>query len=150
MTSMQEITNWGVSILSYIDRLEDEGYSAEVVVSSCACGSEITGRLLDFSLVAKESGEALDLDKLAFIIAHPSFIRRLYFAVIQSLKHVYKGGYDIEKVFTAMGVNHPTDMATKDRGQSYSPDSTQTKATTKNAPRQKALLSTLISESSIA
>lgn len=71
----------GVIICALIDALEFAGYSAEVVLfNSCKDnrgGAERNG----FSVPLKLSGEALEMDRLVFAIAHPAMLRRLGFAV---------------------------------------------------------------------
>lgn len=90
--SAEVITNRGAAILSWVDRLENEGARCEVVFTMAAEKSYGSGRLKKWSLsfVAKRADEPLELDRMAFIIAHPSMLRRICFACYElheDMKH---------------------------------------------------------------
>jgi hypothetical protein len=75
----KHIMNYGAAIASYIDALEASGYSVSLAIGAA---SETYQSNIEQGCVInlKTQGEALDLGKLAFFIAHPSFLRRLAFA----------------------------------------------------------------------
>lgn len=76
-----QIENFGIALLSHIDAMENEGYSVELVIAiTCKAGDDF----LDCRIVAKKAGEPLDVDRLAFMLAHPAFFRRLGFAMIEN------------------------------------------------------------------
>jgi hypothetical protein len=74
----------GVTTLVAVDLLESIGVQCEVIV---ACGARGNGGLgadpnlglYDFNVTVKAAGEAVDPDRLAFTVAHPSFFRRFGF-----------------------------------------------------------------------
>ena len=76
--------NWGVGIAFLIDRLEAQGKS--VAIEACYyteghCGTtedgETVGKNYLTTITLKNAGEPLDLDRVAYIIAHPAAHRRL-------------------------------------------------------------------------
>jgi len=73
----------GVTVLVAVDLLESLGTRCEVTVSkgSISTGSAGSVRNLqvDTHVVVKQAGDAVDLDKLAFWVAHPASFRRLGF-----------------------------------------------------------------------
>jgi hypothetical protein len=81
-TSQQTIENWGIAILSHIDAMEDAGYSCELV-SGLICKCPYRCHILNLQTTIKRAGEPLELDRLAFAIAHPSSFRRIGFALIE-------------------------------------------------------------------
>lgn len=87
----ESMINRGAAIVSYIDYIENNGYSTEVnvVTKTAEPGSEY---LLITTI--KNAGEHLDLDRISFAIAHPSHLRRLFFRAMERhghLRHYYSG-----------------------------------------------------------
>ncbi|CUW38804.1 protein of unknown function [Magnetospirillum sp. XM-1] len=72
------IINRGAALLSHIDRLEDAGYSVELTAIHAA---SYQGWRHETSYTVKRAGEPLELDRLAFVLAHPSMHRRMVFAL---------------------------------------------------------------------
>lgn len=66
----------GAAILSWVDRLENQGARCEVMMVGAGGGS--TSFFLSF--MAKRADEPLDVDRLAFVLVHPSMFRRIVFA----------------------------------------------------------------------
>tara|TARA_R110000737_G_scaffold312188_1_gene321457 strand:+ start:329 stop:1174 length:846 start_codon:yes stop_codon:yes gene_type:complete len=75
----EQKTNFGIGFLTCIRALTMQGYSLEIsAFDKCAVGSwgDLTIRTL-----VKPAGEIMDMDLLAFVLAHPGFLRRFMFAV---------------------------------------------------------------------
>ncbi len=69
----------GAAIISLVDLLESNGFSVEIEVCE---GSRSRGcSLMEYSFPAKVPGYQLDVDRLAFVMANPSFLRRVMLAV---------------------------------------------------------------------
>lgn len=73
----------GVTVLVAVDLLESCGVRCEVTVSkgSKSNGGEgsVKNLQVDTHVVVKQAGDAVDLDKLAFWVAHPASFRRFGF-----------------------------------------------------------------------
>lgn len=89
-----DIMNYGAAIASFIDQLENSGYSISL---SIAAVSTTYGTYINngFLLHLKNQGEALDIGKLVYFIAHTSMLRRLGFAhwEVQCNYDELAGGY---------------------------------------------------------
>ena len=68
----------GAALLSHVDRLEDAGYSVEL---AAVHASNYNGWRHETHYTVKRAGEALELDRLAFVLAHPSMHRRMVFSI---------------------------------------------------------------------
>lgn len=77
----KSIENYGIALLSHIDRLEDQGKSVEVVLS---VSTEQRGMHFCLQITVKNAGEPLAIDRLAFYLAHPSMLRRFFFRSIEN------------------------------------------------------------------
>lgn len=75
-----EIFNYGAALSSIIDGLEQNDVRCEITV--CFPG-EAGGSKMSCNVRIKEAGEPLNLDTLAFAIAHPSMLRRLTFRFVE-------------------------------------------------------------------
>lgn len=75
----ETIMRRGAATLALIDALETAGRSCELVLA--LAGTNYGGDDLHVEIVPlKKAGEALELDRLAFMVAHPSSFRRLGFS----------------------------------------------------------------------
>lgn len=104
----EAIINRGAAILSWIDRLENEGARCEVVfvgTTHMNDNKHQKTRRYTLSFTAKRADEPLEIDRMAFIIAHPSMVRRLFFVCCE-LHH------DIE--YFGGGYGYPADFAPPD------------------------------------
>ena len=73
-----QIMNYGIAVASLIDDLESNGYSIQLAVASISINhSNVNQGCL---IKIKNHGEAMDMGKLVYFIAHPSFLRRLAFS----------------------------------------------------------------------
>lgn len=81
------ITNRGIAVLSHIDRLENEGRSVELTVIDTSYATDNNNKppYTIIKIIAKRAGEPLELDKLAFILAHPASLRRIVFALYERM-----------------------------------------------------------------
>jgi hypothetical protein len=77
-----QMENYGIALLSHVDAMENEGYSVEITTTDTSKGYDDV--LLDIRCIAKRAGEPLDLDRLAFILAHPGMFRRLGFTFVEN------------------------------------------------------------------
>lgn len=71
-----QIMNRGIAIASAVDKLETEGFECEIELAFC---NECNDHKNYTSIPLKKAGEPLNLDVLAFNVAHPSSLRRLNF-----------------------------------------------------------------------
>lgn len=81
--SETHLINRGVAILSHVDRLENEGKSVEVTLVYSAFRDKSGGDGLITKIIAKRAGEPLEIDRLAFALAHPAMVRRLMFRLLE-------------------------------------------------------------------
>lgn len=85
----------GAYILSYIDHLEQNGYRVNLfagAVSYSADNDEYSG----FYVKIKSSSQPMNILKTAFYVVHPSFLRRIYFRILENesrLKNKTYSGY---------------------------------------------------------
>jgi hypothetical protein len=80
----------GLTVLVAADLLESCGIRCEILVSQ-ATYTDHNRRLVENNVAVKAPGAAVDIDKLAFAIAHPGFFRRLGFAFCESHGHSPNG-----------------------------------------------------------
>ena len=80
-TPLNEFVNRGAAILSAIEAAELCGYSVEVEVEKT---SHDLGHGFSCSIVLKHAGHPADLDSLAFFLIHPSSLRRVFFALLET------------------------------------------------------------------
>lgn len=89
-----EIENFGIALLTLIDSLERDGRQIELIwQSTLLCtkpkrkgsAKRVSAGLPPCCLqvTLKHAGEHMDLDRLAYAIAHPSMLRRSSFAVME-------------------------------------------------------------------
>lgn len=89
--SAARLTTRGAAIMAHIDRLEEAGIRVELTVrySSSNCDSfqtykaKTSNYIVD--ILAKEAGDTLEIDRLSFLLLHPSALRRLYFGSMYTL-----------------------------------------------------------------
>lgn len=67
----------GAACVAAVDLLETLGYRVELWAGvGCDRGDE----RLDSQVLLKDSGQPVDTDRLAYVLCHPAFFRRVYFA----------------------------------------------------------------------
>lgn len=86
-----KIMNYGAAVAMAIDELESAGFSVNLNI----CTLTTSGNLTGYTMCLKKAGEALELDKLVFFLAHPSYLRRLGFSIweTQLSKEALGSGY---------------------------------------------------------
>lgn len=87
------IENRGIAIASCIDQLESLGYQFEVIAFD---GGSSGGKRCEYSVTIKHAGESLDVDRLAFALAHPAYLRRFGFRLREQCADLwpeFSGGY---------------------------------------------------------
>lgn len=86
----ESMWNYGAALVALIDRLESKGIRVEVyalwVTITRTARTCISVRL-------KQTQDALDINSLAFALAHPAMLRRLMFAAIERTRQPYAPGY---------------------------------------------------------
>lgn len=73
----------GAAVLSLADSLEHKGFSTEI---NLIAHTRMTSCWFKTSICVKCAGEDLDIDRMAFALAHPSVHRRLRLALIEQFK----------------------------------------------------------------
>ena len=83
----------GAAICALVDALEDSGFSVQVAANFAVTGKRTyKRRLAIFDVLLKRAGEPLELDRMAFALAHPAMLRRLMFSIAeQQTKRLRKG-----------------------------------------------------------
>jgi hypothetical protein len=71
----------GAAVLSYIDQLEERGQRCEIWTYF---NSRKGMREISYAICLKQAGEPLDIDRMAFCLVHPAFMRRLGFKFIET------------------------------------------------------------------
>lgn len=82
----QHIVRWGAALALTVDKLEADGTTVEVVGVLETTGDghgTAPSQTLAAHVTLKRSGMVLDLDRLAFMVAHPAVLRRLFFRHIE-------------------------------------------------------------------
>lgn len=93
--SASTIMYYGAAICSFIDELESTGYSVSLSVGAsndaCQDGIHTYTNLVE----VKQPGEVMELDRLIFFTAHPSFLRRFCFGYWETryAPSGFAGGY---------------------------------------------------------
>jgi hypothetical protein len=87
--STDEFMSYGAAIMSYVEGLEGAGFRCEITV---CFASDLQSDGDQFTTVlVKRAEEPIELDRMAFVMVHPAFFRRICFAVyeaIEGLSHV--------------------------------------------------------------
>lgn len=98
MVESSDIINYGAAVLSLIDRLENLDYRCEItLVYSFRPMSDDTSTTM-FTICVKEAQDVLDLDRMAFCLAHPGMFRRIVFSLMEKYcRPEYEHGYGVPK-----------------------------------------------------
>ena len=89
----ETIENRGIAICSCIDQLESLGYQFEVIAYDGLATSENIG---EWFITIKRAGAPLDVDVMAFALAHPAMLRRFMFRAREQVTEFWpdiSGGY---------------------------------------------------------
>ena len=111
----EDILEWGACVVACVDYLENQGHSVEVklIDETTSRHTSIPAMLgyslrednrkaVRFSAGLKQAGESVDLASLAFWIAHPSSLRRIFFSAMERLdiEEYFADGYGVPNTFT--------------------------------------------------
>lgn len=88
--SPETLMTKGASVLKYIEHLERKGYRTNIYASESATEDN---EAIVIAVKIKDSRENLNLKRVAFPLAHPSFLRRIIFRVDETCP-VKKSGWD--------------------------------------------------------
>jgi hypothetical protein len=80
--SVEEFTNYGAAIMSYIEGLEAAGFRCEVTV--CFASDFRSDGDQFCTVVVKRAEEPIEIDRMAFVMVHPAFFRRIAFAAYEA------------------------------------------------------------------
>jgi hypothetical protein len=75
----------GVQILSNVDQLEQNGYRVRIIAYERS--TDPNGNTFELNVTLKDYQEVIDLDRMAFAMAHPAMLRRLGFRLIEQIPH---------------------------------------------------------------
>lgn len=83
VTTEEQINLWGAAIVALVDSFEHAGTRVELdaIVHLNGCGASEMYHLIN----VKQAHDPLDIDRLSFIAAHPSFLRRIVFGVMEGM-----------------------------------------------------------------
>lgn len=85
----------GAYILSYIDHLEQNGYRVNLFAGAFSYSAD-NDDYSGFYVKIKSSSQPMNILKTAFYVVHPSFLRRIYFRILENesrLKNKTYSGY---------------------------------------------------------
>ena len=94
-----DIINRGAAILALIDRVQASGQRVELVAEFHS-NSRQNSDTYAFSVTVKRPEEHIDLDRIAYAIAHPSMLRRSFFRVMEFTVPYRVDGYGRATDFT--------------------------------------------------
>lgn len=78
---VDEFTNYGAAVLSYVEGLEAAGFRCEITLAFCSDFHESGDNVI--TVVVKRAEETMEFDRMAFVMTHPAFFRRICFAVME-------------------------------------------------------------------
>ena len=95
----------GAAVVALVDALEHLGFSCEVATAD-AIAREWRGdeQVLQYNVMLKRAGGALDLDRLAFALAQPAWLRRLILSAMEQEPEDIRRAFDVGGVY-----GHPTE-----------------------------------------
>jgi hypothetical protein len=67
----------GAACIAAVDVLESMGYRVELWAG---VGTDSGNERLDSQVLVKDAGQPVDTDRLTYVLCHPAFFRRIYFA----------------------------------------------------------------------
>ena len=105
--STERIFQKGAMICTLIDLLERSGKRVELVLADVSQGrTQITT-----TVMVKKANDILDMDRLAFALAHSACLRRLGFSIMEQAPKQYRDGCGIPHG----GYGRPLDLTTDDQ-----------------------------------
>ena len=94
--STKEITNRGVAIANAVHELEGNGYSVELIANQTVngYGGGDKAKTMAINVTVKTAGESLNIDRVAYAMAHPSMLRRIGLSITDCLDWWVDGRMD--------------------------------------------------------
>lgn len=80
--SAQTIFDRGIKVLALTELLEHAGHKVKLKIVYAV---NVSGKIIELYVTVKDFTERINKYKLAFILSHPAYYRRLYFALLESL-----------------------------------------------------------------
>lgn len=85
-TSAELIRNRGAAIVALVEKLQAEGYIVELsIICYAESGGYSLGKCPFVCIKLNMGSSPIDIDAASFCLAHPAFVRRLYFAVAEAV-----------------------------------------------------------------
>ena len=81
--SADEMFNKGATIAALVELLERAGKRVELKGRMSTTGHDKAKTNFRYQVMIKEAGEPIDVDRLAFSLAHPGCLRRLGFSIME-------------------------------------------------------------------
>lgn len=98
--SGSSVMHRGAAIAAAIDQMEERHYDVELYGCNwCSAERAYSGALYEQIVKIKDSGQHLDLERVAYLLAHPSFTRRILFGEQECNPPALRSAYG----FTARG-----------------------------------------------
>lgn len=95
-TATETIIKCGREVVAAVDAAEREGYRVELTAEwAIAGGGKYNESIILTQVVVKQAQDALDIDSVAFVIAHPSAFRRMVFGVWEQLPTAVREGFNV-------------------------------------------------------
>jgi hypothetical protein len=90
--SGNDLLNYGAALLSICDALEQAGYRTEITCCTYTKASYNKPEYAAFaSVIVKHAQEHFDIDRMAFTLANPSMLRRLWFSYYEQFADMENG-----------------------------------------------------------
>lgn len=108
--SADTIVEESIKAMQIIKKLESQGYRVNLYI---ALGSFKSSTEIVCKVKVKSASEKLNVSKLAFPLAHPSMLRRLFFRYIEVNPHVtraFVGGYGAPAIYNELKKAFPNDI----------------------------------------
>lgn len=102
----------GAAVAALVDAMESQGVNVNLTVVENCRGSG--GATTQINVHVKKPEEPLDMDKVAFALAHPSWLRRFVFAFQERQPKKYR---DTFGAYENSGYGIPNEVPVEDRGE---------------------------------
>jgi hypothetical protein len=92
-TSEDQINTWGAAIVALVDAFEYAGTRVELDAIVDINGNGASN--MRHTINVKRATDALDIDRVSFVAAHPSFLRRITFGVMEGESPEARSAFNI-------------------------------------------------------
>lgn len=82
-TTAEAMTRRGAAIVALIDQIERAGQRVELIATKHSDTRPAAYDRQEINITVKRADEVLDLDRISFAMAHPSFLRRVCFRIME-------------------------------------------------------------------